>query len=336
MNIKMLLLPFSLAYHGVTALRNLAFDRGVLKSHKFKTPVISVGNLSVGGTGKTPMIEYLVRLLQKDYQLTIISRGYGRKTKGFLEVTPQHGAHEVGDEPLQFKKKFPKLRVVVCADRVEAINAVEGRCDVILLDDAFQHRYVRPTINILLTTQENPYHNDMILPVGWLRESASGAKRADLVVVSKCAKGTSYAALQQLQLDLKLTQDQSIYFSDINYGAVLIGRNEQMALEALIGAKFTLVTGIANPEPLAAFLEALGCSFDHLKYPDHHDFTPTQCQEINARDLVITTEKDFQRLTNRIDKSALYFLPVETQFLFDRAAAFAEEINNRITYHRKF
>ncbi|MDA0701534.1 MAG: tetraacyldisaccharide 4'-kinase [Bacteroidetes bacterium] len=335
MNLKLLLLPFSLVYQGVTGLRNLAFDKGLLKSHKFQTPIISVGNLSVGGTGKTPMIEYLVSLLQDDYQVAIVSRGYGRKTRGYIEVTQDHNTNDVGDEPLQYKNKFPHVRVAVCADRVAAIQALEGRCDVILLDDAYQHRYVAPAINILLTTQVNPYHQDYVLPSGWLRESASGARRADIVILSKCNKSTSYAVLQQLQFDLKLSQAQSMYFTAMDYGKQLIGRSETISLDYLIDTRFTLVTGIAHSEPLVAFLTALGGRFDHLKFPDHHDFTNAECHHINSCDLVVTTEKDFQRLAGRIDKKALYYLPVATAFLYDRQAAFAEEITNRINYHRK-
>jgi len=326
--------PLSIIYGSVLALRNWAFDRGILTQQEFKTPVIAVGNLSVGGTGKSPMIEYLARLLTSEYRVGVVSRGYGRSTKGFLEVSTQHKAHEVGDEPLQIKRKFPELCVAVCADRVKAIKALEGGCEVILLDDAYQHRYVRPAINILLTQYQRPYHKDKVLPWGRLREWASGANRADLIVVTKCPETLSYAGAQALQHELKLTQEQSFYASSIAYSDECVGPHDSMKIEDFIQLPFALVTGIARPEPLVKELEKKGAHFKHFAFSDHHNFTPAEIEKLRAQDLILTTEKDYQRLGNKLEKRAIYYWPIQTKLLFDRKQAFDLEILRRVAYHR--
>lgn len=331
---NLLTAPLSLVYGGVLAMRNWAFDRGILPQHQFKVPVISVGNLSVGGTGKSPMIEYLVGLLSNEYQVGVISRGYGRRTKGFLEVDAQHTALEVGDEPLQIKRKFPGLTVVVCADRVKAIKSIENRCEVILLDDAFQHRYVRPCINILLSQFYKPYHKDNVLPWGRLREWSSGAKRADIIVVTKSPESLAYAQAQALQFELKLTQDQSFYVSGIEYSDVCIGPQDKINIEDFIQLPFVLVTGIARPEPMVTKLQEKGAHFKHFAFSDHHNFTPSEIQKLQDQDLILTTEKDFQRLGDKLEKRALYYWPIKTKFLFERQEAFDLEILRRVAFHR--
>lgn len=326
--------PFSLLYGSILALRNWAFDRGILTEQEFEIPVISVGNLSVGGTGKSPMIEYLAHLLSHEYKVGVVSRGYGRKTKGYLEVTAQHTALEVGDEPLQIKRKFPDMIVAVCADRVAAIKALTARCDIILLDDAYQHRYVRPAINILLTQYEKPYHKDNVLPWGRLREWAKGADRADIVVVTKCPERLAHAQGQSLQFDLKLGEDQSFYATSIDYDDRCIGPHEQIDMEDFAKLPFVLVTGIARPEPMVEKLENLGARFEHFSYPDHHNFNDAEIKKLRKQELILTTEKDFQRLADRLEKRAIYYWPIRTKFLFDRQQAFDVEILRRVAYHR--
>ncbi len=333
---KFITAPFSLFYGSVLALRNWAFDRGILPQHEFNIPVICVGNLSVGGTGKSPMIEYLADLLSQEYTVGIVSRGYGRKTKGYIEVTDQHTAIEVGDEPLQFKRKFPKLTVVVCADRVEAIKSIENHCEVILLDDAFQHRYVRPAINILLTQYHLPYYKDRVLPWGRLREWASGAKRADLILMTKCPENLAYAQGQSLQFDLRLSEDQSFYATTIDYSDQCIGPHEKIELDEFVKLPFTLVTGIARPEPLVAQLAKKGAKFAHFAFADHHNFTKAEIEKLRQQDLILTTEKDFQRLGDQLQKRAIYYWPIKTKFLFDRKQAFDLEILRRVAHHRSF
>lgn len=326
--------PFSLIYGGALAARNWAFDRGILSQHEFNIPVISVGNLSVGGTGKSPMIEYLVHLLSQEYKIGVISRGYGRKTKGYLEVSSAHSALEVGDEPRQIKQKFPEITVAVCADRVSAIKTVSPKCEVILLDDAFQHRYVRPALNILLTQFHQPYHRDKVLPWGRLREWASGAKRADLVVVTKCPEQLAHAQSQSLQYELNLTEAQSFYTTAIEYGDYCVGLNEKIPFDEFIQRPFVLVTGIANPKPLVAQLEQRGVRFDHYSFADHHNFSPTEIQKLQKHELILTTEKDFQRLGDQLQKKAIYYWPIRTKFLFNQQEAFDLEVLRRIAFHR--
>ena len=326
--------PFSLVYGSVLALRNWAFDCGILPQHKFEIPVISVGNLSVGGTGKSPMIEYLATLLLAEYRVGVVSRGYGRSTKGFLEVSAEHTALEVGDEPLQIKRKFPDLTVVVCADRVQAIKSLESHCEVILLDDAFQHRYVCPSINILLTQYHQPYHKDRVLPWGRLREWATGAKRADLVVMTKCPESLAYAQAQALQFELNLSEHQSFYTSSIAYSDACIGPHEKMDIEAFLKLPFALVTGIARPEPMVAELQKKGAQFEHFAFSDHHNFTAAEIEKLRAQDLILTTEKDYQRLGGKLKKRAVYYWPIKTKFLFDRHEAFDVEILRRVAFHR--
>ncbi|MFT4851027.1 MAG: tetraacyldisaccharide 4'-kinase, partial [Sediminicola sp.] len=202
--LRKILIPFSLLYGTVTALRNNFYDSGWFESKSFDIPVICVGNLSVGGTGKSPMIEYLLEFLVKDFRVAVLSRGYKRRTIGFREVLEKSTVHEVGDEPLQFKLNFPKVIIAVCANRQEGIEKLQDRADIILLDDAFQHRRVQASTNILLTPFDDLYVNDLVVPAGNLREFSSGAKRADIIVVTKCPERVSYAELQKIQQKIKL------------------------------------------------------------------------------------------------------------------------------------
>ena len=333
-NMKRLLAPFSLLYGSILALRNLAFDRGILTSESFETPVISVGNLSVGGTGKSPMIEYLIELLAREYVVGVISRGYGRSTKGMIQVSPEHSAHQVGDEPLQFKRKFPQAMVVVCADRVKAIKAIKDQCEVILLDDAFQHRYVKPAINILLNPYNGSYHRDQVLPWGRLREWPSGARRADLIVTTKCPSELSYAELNQRQHELQLQPHQSHYASTIDYAEYCISTNDQPQMQSFLSLPFVLVTGIANPDPMVKELLRLGAHFKHFNYPDHHNFKPQELEVLGQQEVILTTEKDYQRLGQALDKHAIYYWPIKIKFVHQTQEAFDLEILRRVAHHR--
>jgi len=335
MDYRKLLYPFSVLYGGITALRNLAYDKGWKESKEYEIPVISVGNLSVGGTGKSPMVEWLVQLLKEDYRVAVLSRGYGRKTKGFLEVTVDATPEEVGDEPLQIKRKFPGITVVVCADRQTGIARLQGKAEVILLDDAFQHRKVKPALSILLTSYDRLFMDDLVLPAGNLREAPIGYLRADIVVVTKCPSHVPYAKLQEVQFRMNLQPHQSIYFSKIGYSETIFGKSETLSLDYLSGKPFTLVTGIAKPAPLVAYLKSKNFEFIHLKYPDHHRFSDKEIQELREIDLLLTTEKDFQRLEHRLEKKALYYLPIRTEYLYERENAFKKEVLNFLEYYRK-
>ena len=333
--LRKILFPFSWLYGGITALRNLFYDKGWLVSKSYSTPIICVGNLSTGGTGKSPMIELLIKFLKDDYQVAVLSRGYKRKTSGFKEVLNNSTAEEVGDEPLQFKQNFPEATVAVCADRQEGIENLRVKADVILLDDAFQHRKVKASTNVLLTTFNNLYINDHILPTGNLRESKKGAKRADIIIVTKCPEGVAYAKLQEIQFILDLKPYQKIYFSKIGYDDNVFGVSETLSLNYLKNKPFTLVTGIANPKPLVDYLRKKEFDFEHLKYPDHHYFSTSEINQLKEKDIILTTEKDYMRLQSRLEKFAIYYLPIKTIILKKQEEFFKEYIIKEIENFEK-
>lgn len=326
MKLRKLLFPFSILYDGVTSLRNLAYSKGWRESRSYPIPVISVGNLSVGGTGKSPMVEYLIDFLSEDYQIAVLSRGYKRKSSGFLEVQVKSTAEEVGDEPLQFKQKFPDVTVAVCADRREGIEQLIGKAEVILLDDAFQHRKVKPSFSILLTPFDDLFMNDLILPAGNLRESKRGAKRADVVVITKCPEGVAYSKLQEIQYDMELEFPQKTFFSKIGYGKMIHGVTESLPLQYLSDKPFTLVTGIANPKPLVEFLRGMKMDFKHEKFPDHHHFSNAEIDALAKNEIILTTEKDYMRLRPKLEKFALYYIPIKTMILNDQDLVFKKTV----------
>jgi len=318
MSPRKILFPLSWIYGIVTSLRNLFYDKGWWESRVYPMPVICVGNLSVGGTGKSPMIEFLVEHLQTDYEIAVLSRGYGRKTKGYLQVEPNDLASEVGDEPLQIKQKFPNILVAVCEDRRTGIENLKGKAQVILLDDAFQHRKVKPSFSIMLTPYGDLYIDDQILPAGNLRESKRGVRRADIVMVSKCPRKMPYVEMQKIQFRLNLKENNFLFFSRIGYDPNIQGVSESLPLEYLKDKSFTLVTGIANPKPLVSYLKGYGFDFNHKKFPDHHEFSDAEIANLKQDDLIVTTEKDFVRLQPRLQKLALYYLPIKTIVLNDQ------------------
>jgi tetraacyldisaccharide 4'-kinase len=330
--LRTLLFPFGILYGWITGLRNILYEKGWLKSVDYPFPVISVGNLSTGGTGKTPMIEYLIRFLKEEYDVAVLSRGYGRKTKGYLEVQTHHTAREVGDEPLQFKKKFPEIPVAVCGDRRKGIDLLKNKAQVILLDDAFQHRRVSASISILLTPFNELFFNDFMLPTGNLREPRRGAGRADIIVVTKCPARVAYAKLQEIEFEMPLGDLQELYFATIGYDTYIFGKTEKLPLDYLSDKPFTLVTGIARPEPLVQFLKEKGLHFEHREFADHHEFTRAEIERLQQRELLLTTEKDYMRLQGKMDKYALYYLPIRTRILKEQDEFLKESIVHRIEH----
>ncbi len=329
MYFRKFLYPFSILYDGITRLRNHAYDKGWKSSSEYETPIISVGNLSVGGTGKSPMVEYLVRFLKNDYQLAVLSRGYKRKSKGFHLVESLATSEQVGDEPLQIKRKFPDITVAVCADRREGIAAL-NKAELIILDDAFQHRKVTPALSILLSSFDQLYLEDHVLPAGNLRESRKSAKRADVLIVTKCPENVSYAKLQEIQFRMRLLPHQQVYFTKIGYADYLLGDETKLPLSTLKDKKFTLVTGIAKPAPLVSFLKTKGFDFTHEKFPDHHHFSEKEIASLQKEQFILTTEKDYQRLADRIDGPSLYYLPIETLFLNESGEVFQKDVLKRL------
>lgn len=319
--LRKLLFPFSLLYGFLVLLRNKLYDWNIKKSVGFPIPVICVGNLSVGGTGKSPMIEYLIRLLiNEKKKIATLSRGYKRESKGFYLLQGNEKGSYVGDEPLQFKSKFPEIQVAVDEQRVRGIGKLlqfDPKLEVILLDDAFQHRKVKPRFSVLLTTYKDLFIHDFILPAGNLREPKIGAKRANTIVVTKCPEDLSEEKMNDLSQQLRQQPHQEIFFCGINYSLhVYNNKHQELTLEKL--KKFTLVTGIANPAPLLEYLNQLQLTYKHLNYPDHYNFKPKDIAELKKDGLIVTTEKDFMRLKNEISAEKLYFLPIKIKFLRDQ------------------
>jgi len=310
-------------------IRNLLYDIGFLKSKSYSFPLICVGNLSVGGTGKTPMIEFLIELLLPEYKVATLSRGYGRKTKGYRLVTSTETAKNVGDEPLQFKNKFRNAVIAVDENRREGISKLrkDHNPDVILLDDAFQHRKVKAGVNILLTKYGDLYQDDFMLPTGNLREPITGAERAKIIIVTKCPSDLNVEKQESIRSHLKLRNYQELYFSYISYSDYVFNGIENIPLQELVNNEITLVTGIANPKILCEYLISLGISFQHLNFPDHHNFSSEEINKISQCKQILTTEKDFMRLKTEIDLEKLYYLPIKMKFI-SNVESFSKAIKN--------
>lgn len=339
---RILLLPFALIYWLIIFIRNWMYDKKIISSASFGLPVICVGNLSVGGTGKSPMTEYLLSHLQNRYRVAALSRGYKRRTKGYALADENTTALEIGDEPMQFHLKFPGIPIAVGEKRVEAIPEIlHDRPDiqVIILDDAFQHRAIKAGLNILLTDYNNLFTRDFYLPTGDLRDLRSGYKRADIIVVTKCRPDLTIEEKSKIIEEIGLYPHQSVFFTAIQYGVPyhVISRNTG----ELKGKDVLLVSGIANPSPLKKFVETQSAWYEALIYPDHHIFTIDDWNEINKRfnkmdsknKLVLSTEKDAVRLMKFKEEMVslpFYILPVQHNFLFREGDIFDKRITNFI------
>lgn len=317
--LRKILFPFSAIYWLITSIRNFFYDKGLFASFTFPVPVIAIGNLSTGGTGKTPQTEYLIRLLSDTYRVATLSRGYKRKSKGFVLGSMDSSADVLGDEPFQFYQKFPNIRVAVDADRkngIEQLLELSPEPQVVLLDDAYQHRRVKAGLYILLTSYGDIYTDDFILPVGNLRESRSGADRAAIVIVTKCPSGLSKSEQDVVKNKLRLSSSQKVYFTCIEYDDAVFSEVGQLKIDDIKGRRKIIVAGIAKPKPF----------FDYLKeqddialaYPDHHDFTEKELTDIKEQSnnkIIITTEKDYMRLRGKLPKDKLFYLPIKSRFL---------------------
>lgn len=299
-------------------IRNFFYSAGIFQSQSYPFPVIGVGNLSTGGTGKSPMVEYLLDLLQKESATATLSRGYGRKTTGFILLKGDETPAEVGDEPLQFKYKFPNTAVAVDENRKRGIDLLrtQNSPDVIILDDVFQHRMVTPGLNILLSSYDSLYINDLMLPTGNLREPRAGAGRADVVVITKGPENISEQEQNRIRKSLKLKDHQNLFFSYIGYSKIISNNHSNIRIQDLVGKEVILVTGIANPKPLCDFLEKQGIHFKHWQFPDHHLFSPKELKEIANAPLVLTTEKDFMRLRH-LGHRNLFYISIKMEFVND-------------------
>ena len=341
------LAPLTLIFRIITGVRNKLFDWKILPSEEFDLPVISVGNLTVGGTGKTPHTEYLIRLLKENRDIALLSRGYKRKSKGFRLATADSSAKEIGDEPYQIKCKYPDIHVAVDADRRHGIhqlcaNSISKDVEVVILDDAFQHRYVKPGINIVLMDYNRPIYEDTLMPTGMLREPASSLQRAHIVITTKCPRYIKPIDFRIVAKHLNLRPYQQLFFTTFNYGELraFTEPHKQKSLSELTPqTRILLVTGIASADPLMEKLQEHTEYVIHMEYGDHHDFSRAELKDIQKRfesiqatdKLIITTEKDAARLSSYdLDESItnnLYILPIEVVFLQGQQELF----NNYIT-----
>lgn len=337
--IRILLLPFSLIYALIIIVRNWCFDIGLLGSSSFNLPLICVGNLAVGGTGKSPMVEFLLKKLKDRYEVAVLSRGYKRKTSGYALASPHSTALEIGDEPMQFRNKFPDVTIAVGEERVVAIpQLLHDRPDTktIILDDAFQHRYVRAGLNILLTDYNNLFTRDWFLPTGDLRDQKKSYKRAQIIIVTKCERDLSLKERNDIVKEINPTPDQHVFFSTIQYGDVYhISEKNSYRIDPSV--EVLLVTGIANPEPLKKYIDDRSKSFYEMAYSDHHIFSIIDLKNMVKRlesmpcekKIILTTEKDAVRLmkfVQELKSIPLYVIPIESRFLFGEEQRFTNLI----------
>ena len=320
---RYLLFPLAFIYGSITAIRNLFFDYGIFKSKKHNIPIICIGNLSVGGTGKTPHTQYIINLLKDNYKVAILSIGYGRKTSNLQVVETTSTATKVGDEPLQLKQNNPNCLVVVEKNRNKGVKQILKdfpETNVILLDDGYQHRWIKAGFNILITPYASPYYKDSLMPVGNLRESKKGAERANAIIFSKTPSNSNPTEKKGMVKKLNLFAHQKAYFSHINYCTwKCISTNEEFTPDEHYS--ITLVSGIANPNPLVDYLQNAGHKVKHLKFADHHNYGSNDITNIlnkynqdgSAKKLILTTEKDAVKLRifeKDFGTANVYYLPI--------------------------
>lgn len=354
--LRIIAFPFSILYGIISTIRNQFYDWGIFPSREFDVPTISVGNLCVGGSGKTPHIEYLIRLLRSEFYIATLSRGYGRKTKGFVLSDTQSSTRDIGDEPLQFKKKFSGLRVAVDGERVRGILKLMTEfpsLQAILLDDAFQHRAVTPGLSILLSDFSNLYLHDHVIPTGNLREFRSGASRADIIIVTKCPQILLPIERKRLISEIKPKPYQHVYFSYIRYGDIipLYGEGSNpLSKEYYFERNYSvlLLTGIANTKALEYYLKGKVKNIIPAKFPDHHYFSKSDLEKIrksfdniaSGNKIILTTEKDAMRLkspeySETLKGLPIFHMPIEIEFHDKDKEAFNEQILHYVRANQK-
>jgi tetraacyldisaccharide 4'-kinase len=353
--IKNILFPLSLLYEAGVEFRNKLFDRNILPVEEFSVPVVSIGNLAVGGTGKTPHTEYLVRLLIKKYKVAVLSRGYRRKTRGFVLAGDEASAQSLGDEPFQMHRKFPDLVVAVDGNRRRGIRNLlklpeAQRPEIILLDDAFQHRYVKPSLSILLTESNHLFYDDRPLPAGRLREPAGNSARADIIICTKCPESFKPIDYRTVLENMELDSHQQLYFTSYLYKSLLpvfpeSASVKEESIERLKkeSCSFLLIAGLAHPKALIKQLKNYTSNLQTLIYPDHYTFKAKDIAEIagifagikNRNKRIITSEKDAVRLMDNAFvpeeiKAFIYYWPIEVVFQEKQEHLFIQKIENHV------
>lgn len=340
---QIFLFPISLLYGSIQFVRNKCYDWKIFKSNHFTFPVIAIGNLTLGGTGKTPHIEYLIRLLQGNHKIATLSRGYKRTSKGFLLANENSTIIDIGDEPLQYKLKFNNLIVAVDEKRVNGINKIKNlhpETTVILLDDAYQHRAVKAGLNVLITEHDRLYNKDTVIPSGRLREFSCGSNRADIIIVSKTDANLSLSEKENVINQLKPKSHQAVYFSYIKYGGIMPFTSSAKNINnTTLDSSVLLITGIAKPKPLVTKIEHEFQYVKHLQFPDHHHFSSSDITNIKDKynnlkednKIIITTEKDIMRLSlpsisNQVQDVPIFYIPIEICFHDNENKEFDNEI----------
>ena len=351
---SIILFPISAIYGIVVAVRNLLFDWGILPAEEYRLPVISVGNITVGGTGKTPHVEYLVELLKDEFNVAVLSRGYKRNTRYFMIADHNSTASEIGDEPRQMKQKFPGITVAVDRRRANGIRQLlklSHPVDLVLLDDAFQHRYVKAGKSILLIDYNRPITEDLLLPAGRLREPAASKNRADIILVTKSPQRLKPIEMRNMVKRLGLGLHQHLYFTTMRYDRISpVFQIDEPKDENFFKAKkapVLLLTGIANPRPLRTFARSISTKLYELRFRDHHRYTQKDIEKlreklasINENDtLILTTEKDAMRLQEtdipEALKNKLYYVPIRVDFLHDDRDEFNQIIRNYVRSNKR-
>lgn len=345
---RILLFPFSLLYGLAIIVRNWLYNKNILRSAEFNLPVICVGNLVMGGSGKSPMVEYLIELLGQKFLIATISRGYKRKTKGYALANENTTALEIGDEPMQFHAKYPNVAVAVGEERVVAIPQLlhdRPGTEVIILDDAFQHRAIKAGLNILLTVYNDLFVDDFFFPTGDLRDQKISAKRSNIIVVTKCPENLSEAEKEKIISELKISEEQNIFFTTVQYTTPyhIVSKNKK---PFSLNDEVLLIYGIANPHLLKEFIADNTEEYDEISYSDHHIFSIDDLKDISKKfekiktsnKLILTTEKDAVRLIKfkeQLSAMPIYVLPIKHTFLFNEADAFNKLITGFIEDFKK-
>ena len=333
--LKILLIPFSILYYLYQIVRNKLFDLNILKSTKFNFPTISIGNLSVGGTGKTPLANYLITKLKSKYNLTFLSRGYMRKTSGYIQANEYSSVNEIGDEPFLIKQTHNDVTVAVCENRVHGIKASiknKNESNLFILDDAFQHRSLKASINIVLSKFHQPFFDDFIIPSGNLREPAYGIKRANIIIISKCPYNLSETTKNIFIRKINPNSDQKIFFTSIKYKKYVLGKY-QLNHNKISKQDVVLVTGIADSSPLEIFLNKKNIIFNHLKFNDHHRYSKQDINLIKSKSKnknIITTKKDYFKILEIENLENLFYQDINIEFLFNDENNFINELNKFI------
>lgn len=341
---RVLLLPFAIVYGLVIRVRNILYDHQKLKSAKFNFPIICVGNLAVGGTGKSPMVEYLVKILKDEFEVATLSRGYKRRTKGYVLANDKTTALEIGDEPMQFHQKFPDISVAVGEERVVAVPQLlqdKPSLQTIILDDAFQHRQIEAGFNILLTEYANRFTHDFFLPTGDLRDERKSYKRAHVIIITKCPENLDEVKKKKLLYEIHAWPGQQVFFTSIDYGVPYHIFDKTKTWELTGREEVLLVCGIANPKPLKDYLHHKTNTYYQLNFSDHHIFNIDDLNNIKKKfegidvknKIVLTTEKDavrFVKFNDQLRDLPIYVLPITHKFLFKEAKQFNTLVINYV------